>query len=85
MEIIKKVVNGNNYELLCSCGARSGGFYHACILFRDGVQISDSRCNYCNRTWESYTYQTAMIQAVKNRIESHKIEEQELNELLEML
>lgn len=47
------------------------GFSHRSLLLDDnGNVMGDAKCNYLNRTWESYPFQTSMRQAVYNAIES---------------
>lgn len=47
------------------------GFSHRSLLLDDnGNVMGEAKCNYLNRTWESYPFQTSMRQAVYNAIES---------------
>ena len=52
-------------------GTRSG-FQHETELYIDGRYVSAARCYYINRTWERYSYQSVMLQAV------HKLQETEI-------
>lgn len=47
------------------------GFVHETELYIDGWQASAAKCHYINRTWERYSYQTAMLEAV------HKLQAEE--------
>ena len=51
-------------------GTRSG-FQHETELYIDGRHASAARCYYINRTWERYSYQSVMLEAV------HKLQEEE--------
>ena len=53
-------------------GTRSG-FQHETELYIDGRHVSAARCYYINRTWERYSYQSVMLQAV------HNLQEEETN------
>jgi hypothetical protein len=55
-------------------GTRSG-FYHKSKLYFNGELLSEARASYLNRTWESYTYQAVMKDAVRNAIENEVLAE----------
>ena len=41
------------------------GFAHVSSVFTsEGVPLTTARANYTNRTWERFTYQTSMLNAV---------------------
>ena len=44
------------------------GFTHHTTLFKNNYEISSGKARWCNRTWEAYTYQTSMMNAVYNLI-----------------
>jgi endonuclease III len=46
------------------------GFAHITKLFNEGVLLVEVKCNYLNRTWESYTFESSMKQAVHVAIEN---------------
>ena len=54
----KEIVFVNHWR-----GNRSG-FVHETELYIDGRKTSAARCQYYNRTWESYEYQSVMLSAV---------------------
>lgn len=61
-------LDGSKFDFSCdSIGTRSG-FAHIVTLYKDNNEISCGRANYINRTWESYRYQTAMINTVDSAI-----------------
>lgn len=48
----------------CESGGNRSGFFHRVqIMNKWGDVITDKRVQYYNRTWESYTFQSAMRQA----------------------
>jgi len=47
------------------------GFLHETELYIDGWRATDARCHYINRTWERFSYQSVMLEAV------HKLQEEE--------
>ena len=52
------------------------GFAHDTKMYIDGILEMENSAHYLNRTWESYTFQSVMKQAVYLRIE------QEINKLV---
>lgn len=54
-----------------SKGNRSG-FYHRSVLLQNGIQIWEEKCQYYNRTWESYQFQSSMRSCVYSAIENEK-------------
>lgn len=66
MEIKKMSINGHHFEFVCEWRSTRSGFAHDCTLFEDGSEIATYTCNYYNRTWECYAYQTVMKSAVNS-------------------
>jgi hypothetical protein len=62
-------------EFVNNYGATRSGFYHKSKLYFNGELLSEARASYLNRTWEAYTYQSVMKQAVRNAIESEVLAE----------
>lgn len=54
------------------------GFCHISELYNDGKLISVAKRSYLNRTWESYTYQSVMKDAVHNAIEEEILAQKSL-------
>ena len=46
-------------------GTRSG-FMHETELYINGWAATAAKCHYINRTWERYSYQSVLLQAVHN-------------------
>ena len=63
-------------EFKNSYGSTRSGFYHKTELHIDSEFILE--CNYINRTWESYPYQSVMKDALYNAIESEILREKKL-------
>lgn len=66
MELRRFEVNGKHVEFVNQWRGNRSGFVHESTLFIDGRQIAEAKCQYYNRTWESYTYQTVMKRAVSD-------------------
>lgn len=50
--------------------SRSGFSHRSLLLDDNGNVMGEAKCNYLNRTWEVYPFQTSMRQAVYNAIEN---------------
>ena len=70
MELRKITVNGNEYEFVNSSRNTRNGFAHDTRLFKDNYEIGRATCNYINRTWECYRYQTSMQRCINNIVEN---------------
>lgn len=71
MQINKISHEGNEYEFICEWKNTRNGFKHECRLFVNGKFETSATCNYLNRTWESYEYQSVMLRAVSILLEAH--------------
>lgn len=60
MEIKKIEMNGNVYEFVNETKDTRHGFAHVSTLLINNYEAMKHRCNYLNRTWERYRYQTSM-------------------------
>lgn len=59
--IVKKEINGHEYMFVNTSRGNRSGFVHETELFKDGIyRIGTNKCQYYNRTWECYTYQSVM-------------------------
>lgn len=72
MEIRKLKVNGIEYEFVCVWSSTRSGFKHSVSLFKNNCPVSEGVCHYINRTWECFSYQTAMLTAIQNELNSIK-------------
>lgn len=69
MDIIKKTIGNHEYTFYCKYVNCRDGFSHTCELYMNGWRINSSRRHYINRTWESYRYQSVMLDAVRNELD----------------
>ena len=63
-------IDGNKFNFLCRSWSRSNAWGHEVELKSGYNTISTARVRYYNRTWEMFTYQTCMLKAVDNWIDS---------------
>lgn len=69
-------INNTEYELTCYYQSTSTGFRHLCFLTsmcKDGEPSTKdyiAKCVYYNRTWERYTYESVLREAVNKIIMS---------------
>ena len=67
-----------NIEFINTVKNTRNGFYHKTELYIDSEFILECKCNYLNRTWESYPYQSVMKEALYEAIESEILREKNL-------
>lgn len=72
MELRKFEIDGREVEFVNQFRGTRNGFAHDTAMFVDGHKVTEATCHYINRTWEAYTYQSVMLNAVYNRIEELK-------------
>ena len=58
-------VNEKDYTFINAYRKNRSGFTHDCEL-HIGAQRFDAHCQYYNRTWECYTYQSVMVESLYN-------------------
>ena len=51
-------------QFVCDSGSTRNGFKHEATLFKNGREEAFAKVNYLNRTWESFTYQSVMFEAI---------------------
>ena len=56
----------DNYEFVCFYWETSNAWGHEVHLLKNGLEFSKARVRYYNRTWELYTFQSAMYEALEN-------------------
>lgn len=74
-------VNEKDYTFINAYRKNRSGFVHECEL-HIGAQVFDAKCQYYNRTWECYRFQSVMLSALynyKKYIEKH-LKEKLLND-----
>lgn len=47
-------------EVICDSKSTRNGFKHTATLFYSGSECESVKCNYINRTWESYEYESVL-------------------------
>jgi len=69
MDYITKKIGNAEFTFLLNSRSNRSGFVHECELMAGGVEIVRGKRQYYNRTWESYRYQSVMLDAVDNALE----------------
>lgn len=61
-----KNANGDGFDCECWSTNTRNGFCHTCHI----VGLTDTKLSYFNRTWESFEYETVLINAIEkyNRV-----------------
>lgn len=72
MRELTKIINGMEYKFINDSYGNSSGFVHKTELFKNGIRIGHNKCQYYNRTWEAYTYQSVMKGLVYTLLEEIK-------------
>ena len=68
---IRKLKNG--YQFVNNWKSNRSGFVHETTLFNEyGRELGRYKCQYYNRTWECYEYQTVMKNCIYDLIEKKK-------------
>lgn len=62
-------IGNNNYEFENESFSNYRNWGHKTRLYLNRYLISENKCIYLNRTWESYQFQSCMKGAVYNLIE----------------
>lgn len=62
---IEYVIGSRKYSFYNRFGKCRDGFNHFTEVFLNGNSVYETKCHYINRTWESYDYQTVMMNAVR--------------------
>lgn len=65
--------NDHHFEFVCTSRNTRNGFAHDAVCFIDGGDWDNltSTCNYLNRTWERYAYQSVMQKLVFAQCAKH--------------
>lgn len=64
MEIRRKNINGNNWQLVNEYWETSYAWGHKTTILRNNYDYGSHKVRYYNRTWERYTYETCMNGAI---------------------
>lgn len=71
MGLYRLSIEGQEVTFINTWKGTRSGFQHETELYIDGRHVAAARCYYINRTWERYSYQSVMLEAV------HKLQEEE--------
>lgn len=52
------------YNVVCNSQGTSYGFKHTATLHKNGFEIAKAKRCYYNRTWESFEYESILIDIV---------------------
>ena len=74
MELVKRVINDNEYTFVNKTWENSNGWGHETTLFKRHYEIGHNKVRYYNRTWESYRYRTCMSGCVYELISKRENE-----------
>lgn len=72
MEIIKYNRGKNTYEFVCETWSTSRAWGHKVTMLKNGIECQVNKVRYYNRTWEQWTYQTAILGAIRKEIEERE-------------
>lgn len=75
MKIRKMNIDGKEIMFVNQSRDTRHGFAHDTTLFINGIECQTATCHYYNRTWEWYSFQTVMMEAV---YQMEKAKEQEI-------
>jgi len=64
MKTIEFIIGDRKYKFYGKYGNCRDGFNHFADLEINGVPVASAKVHYINRTWESYDYQTVMMNAM---------------------
>lgn len=74
-------INNDEFTFVNESESTRYGFRHICVMFINDYHRTTIYHSYYNRTWESYTYQTVMLEAIQEVLD--KIYENELQDYKE--
>lgn len=74
-------IDNNEFTFVNDSESTRYGFRHICVMFINDYHRATVYHSYYNRTWESYTYQTVMLEAIQEVMD--EIYESELQDYKE--
>lgn len=80
-------IGGNEYEFKCQTWETRGGWGHSVTLYdtRNFDIIAEVDVRYYNRTWESFTFQTAMLKACREAMNKYDNLEADMDQLYDRI
>lgn len=74
MRLVRIDIDMVTFTFVCESADTKNGFKHVCNMFEfdrySNYPVETATCYYYNRTWEKYSFQSAMLAAVQKRIEN---------------
>lgn len=67
-----KIFEYKNFKVVCDTYSKSNSWGHTAVVFKDDYELSRSKIRYYNRTWECYTYQSVILDALYDAIKSQQ-------------
>ena len=61
-----------NFKIVGDSYSNSRSWGHTAVVFKEDYELSKSRIRYYNRTWESYTYQSVILDALYEAIKGRE-------------
>ena len=72
-------VNGKEYEFRCYTTWTRNGFCHT--VQNRTFNVSDTKVSYINRTWERFTYESALKRAIEKLLKETYLSEEVVEEI----
>lgn len=75
MEFHERInIDGHRYGFICRSRATRSGFAHDCEMYdvENWETMSRATRYYLNRTWEGWTFQSVILDAIKNAASAEK-------------
>lgn len=73
-ETYRITINNHPFRFDCRSWGTRSGFAHGAELIDTGswLRLAEAKRFYLNRTWECYTFQSAMLDAIENAMDSQR-------------
>lgn len=59
-----QIFSYKNFKIVGDTFSNSKSWGHTAVVFKDDYELSKSKIRYYNRTWERYTYQSVILDAL---------------------
>ena len=63
-----QIFSYKNFNIVGDTFSNAQSWGHTAVVFREDKEISKSKIRYFNRTWERYTYQSVILDALYDAI-----------------
>ena len=64
MEVKRMKMDGREFAFICDWHGTRNGFAHDVTMMENWRTLAKARLHYINRTWECWSYQSAILEAV---------------------